>query len=92
MPYSVVTGFMSGIWVILIIPQLSPLLVHPSPGGGVIGTLSALIRFARQFKIQRAVFGLLTLEFCFFTTKIPQASSCAFGRLGRRDPVFGEFL
>ena len=38
MPYSVISGFMSGIGVILIILQLSPLLGHPAPAGGVIGT------------------------------------------------------
>ena len=42
MPYSVVSGFMSGIGVILIILQLSPLLGHPAPPGGVTGTLTQL--------------------------------------------------
>ncbi|MCV5372349.1 SulP family inorganic anion transporter, partial [Escherichia coli] len=39
MPYSVISGFMSGIGVILIILQLSPLLGHAAPTGGVLGTL-----------------------------------------------------
>ncbi|MGS0729609.1 SulP family inorganic anion transporter, partial [Shewanella sp. 0m-11] len=42
MPYSVISGFMSGIGVILIILQLSPLLGHAAPTGGVIGTLTSL--------------------------------------------------
>ncbi len=93
MPYSVVSGFMSGIGVILIILQLSPLLGHPSPGGGVLGTLSALPDLLANLKFSELFLGLLTLGILFFfTTKIPQASSCAVGRLGRRDPVFGDFL
>ncbi|MEN9204296.1 MAG: SulP family inorganic anion transporter, partial [Thermostichales cyanobacterium DRC_bins_46] len=38
MPYSVISGFMSGIGVILIILQIGPLLGQPTPRGGVIGT------------------------------------------------------
>ena len=39
MPYTVVSGFMSGIGVILIILQIAPFLGQKSPGGGVIGTV-----------------------------------------------------
>lgn len=42
MPYSVISGFMSGIGVLLIITQLAPLMGHPTPGGGAVGTLLAL--------------------------------------------------
>lgn len=91
MPYSVVSGFMSGIGVILIILQLSPLLGHPSPGGGVLGTLSALPDLLANLKFSELFWAYSPSEFCF-TTKIPQASSCAVGRLGRRDSVFGDFL
>lgn len=69
MPYSVVSGFMSGIGVILIILQLSPLLGHPSPGGGVLGTLSALPYLLANLKFSELFLGLLTLGICFFTTK-----------------------
>ena len=41
-PFTVVSGFMSGIGVIIIILQIGPFLGHPAPGGGVIGTLAAL--------------------------------------------------
>ena len=36
MPYGVVSGFMSGIGIILIILQIGPLLGQPSPTGGVL--------------------------------------------------------
>jgi SulP family sulfate permease len=42
MPYTVVSGFMTGIGVILIILQLGPFLGHPTPAGGVMGTLESL--------------------------------------------------
>jgi len=42
MPHTVISGFMSGIGVILIILQLGPVLGHESPKGGVLGTLQAL--------------------------------------------------
>jgi len=42
MPYSVISGFMSGIGVILILLQTAPLLGQASPKGGVLGTLSNL--------------------------------------------------
>ncbi len=43
-PYSVVSGFMTGIGVIIIIVQLLPFLGAPAAPGGVIGSLEALGR------------------------------------------------
>lgn len=57
---------MSGIGVILIILQLSPLLGHPSPGGGVLGTLSALPYLLANLKFSELFLGLLTLGILFF--------------------------
>jgi len=42
MPYTVISGFMTGIGVILIILQIGPFLGHAPPPGGVLGTLGAL--------------------------------------------------
>jgi SulP family sulfate permease len=42
MPYSVVSGFMSGIGVLLILLQLPALLGHGNPGGGAAGVIRAL--------------------------------------------------
>lgn len=42
MPYTVISGFMSGIGVILIILQIAPFLGESSPKGGVLGTIQNL--------------------------------------------------
>jgi len=65
MPYSVISGFMSGIGVILIILQLSPLLGHAAPSGGVMGTLSALPDTLANLDIKELFLGLLTLAVLF---------------------------
>jgi len=65
MPYSVVSGFMSGIGIILIILQLSPLLGHSAPAGGVIGTLAELPNILGDIKSDELFLGLLTLAVLF---------------------------
>ncbi|WP_182036674.1 SulP family inorganic anion transporter [Vibrio diabolicus] len=69
MPYSVISGFMSGIGVILIILQLSPLTGHAAPSGGVLGTLSALPETISNLKFSELFLGLLTLGILFFFPK-----------------------
>jgi SulP family sulfate permease len=69
MPYSVISGFMSGIGVILIILQLSPLLGHSAPPGGVIGTLSVLPNTLANISFSELLLGLLTLGVLFFFPK-----------------------
>lgn len=69
MPYSVISGFMSGIGVILIILQLSPLLGHVTPPGGVLGTLTALPNSVATMKVSELFLGLLTLGILFFFPK-----------------------
>ncbi|GAK15231.1 LOW QUALITY PROTEIN: sulfate permease [Vibrio sp. JCM 19053] len=69
MPYSVISGFMSGIGVILIILQLSPLMGHAAPSGGVLGTLSALPETISNLKFSELFLGLLTLGILFFLPK-----------------------
>ena len=65
MPYSVISGFMSGIGVILIILQLSPLLGHAAPAGGVIGTLSALPSILTNIQFGELFLGATTLAILF---------------------------
>ena len=69
MPYTVISGFMSGIGLILIILQLGPFLGQASPKGGVIGTLQSLPQLfsnARPLEVSLAV---LTLGILWFTPK-----------------------
>ena len=61
MPYSVISGFMSGIGVILIILQLAPFLGHPSPSGGVVGTLTALPSLLMNLKFSELFFGFINV-------------------------------
>ena len=69
MPYSVISGFMSGIGVILIILQLSPLLGHSAPPGGVVGTLSELPSTLVNVELGELFLGLLTLGVLFYFPK-----------------------
>ena len=65
MPYSVISGFMSGICVILIILQLSPLLGHQAPSGGVIGTLTELPNTIFNINFRELFLGFITLSILF---------------------------
>ena len=74
MPYTVISGFMTGIGIILIILQLGPFLGHATPAGGVLGTLQtlpALIADIRPAESALAVFslGLIVL----FPTRLRRA-------------------
>ncbi|WP_083278212.1 SulP family inorganic anion transporter [Colwellia sp. PAMC 20917] len=69
MPYSVISGFMSGIGVILIILQLAPLLGHQTPSGGVTGSLSALPNILANIKFSELFLGALTLGILFYLPK-----------------------
>ncbi|MGI8934071.1 MAG: bicarbonate transporter BicA [Phormidesmis sp.] len=61
MPYNVVSGFMSGIGLILIILQIGPALGQISPKGGVLGTLQNLPGLLSNIQISDAVLALLTV-------------------------------
>ncbi|SIO05032.1 SulP family inorganic anion transporter [Salinivibrio sp. ES.052] len=66
MPYSVVSGFMSGIGVILILLQLAPLLGQAAPSGGVLGTLKALPGLVVNADMKEVFLGALTLGILFY--------------------------
>lgn len=67
MPYSVVSGFMSGIGLILIILQLAPALGQSSPSGGVLGTLFSLPELFSNIVTVELVLFCMTLLILFFT-------------------------
>ncbi|WP_440903911.1 SulP family inorganic anion transporter [Catenovulum sp. SX2] len=67
MPYSVVSGFMSGIGCILIIMQLAPALGQASPAGGVIGTLSNLPEIFANVSLSEFSLFAATLLLLFLT-------------------------
>lgn len=69
MPYSVISGFMSGIGVILIILQIAPFLGQPSPRGGVLGTVQSIPQLVSNISPVEAGLGALTLAIIFLTPK-----------------------
>ncbi|MCW8935634.1 MAG: SulP family inorganic anion transporter [Gammaproteobacteria bacterium] len=69
MPYTVVSGFMSGIGIILIILQLGPLLGQPAPGGGVIAVLQNLPSLISGIQTDETVLAIFTLAILFLIPK-----------------------
>ncbi len=69
MPYNVISGFMSGIGLILIIIQLPGLLGHASPGGGVLGSAQALPGLFSQLHMGEFVLGASALAILFLMPK-----------------------
>ncbi|NCA68691.1 MAG: SulP family inorganic anion transporter [Sphingobacteriia bacterium] len=65
MPFTVISGFMSGIGLILVILQLPGLLGQAAPGGGVIGTLQALPGMLGSIDPLELMLGVLTLAILF---------------------------
>lgn len=65
MPYTVISGFMSGIGVILIILQIAPFLGQPAPDGGVLGTLTQLPQLLSRANPAELLLGVLTLAILF---------------------------
>ena len=65
MPYSVISGFMSGIGVILIILQIAPFVGQPSPKGGVLATVQNLPQLLSNIDPAEAALGALTLAIIF---------------------------
>jgi len=69
MPYSVISGFMSGIGVILIILQIAPFLGQAPPKGGVLGTVTAIRELLTNINPPEAILGALTLAIIFLMPK-----------------------
>lgn len=67
MPYSVVSGFMSGIGVILILMQVAPALGQSAPAGGVVGTLSNLPDLVMNIRLGELLLFIVTLQLLFNT-------------------------
>lgn len=67
MPYTVISGFMSGIGVILVILQLAPFLGQSSPSGGVVGTLMALPELFSNIQPMELTLAVVTLLILWFT-------------------------
>ncbi len=67
-PYPVVSGFMSGIGVIIIVMQLDPLLGHDA-SRSVINALTVLPEYALHPNVGALAAGLVALGICLFMPK-----------------------
>jgi len=85
MPYTVVSGFMTGIGIILIVLQLGPLLGQATPQGGVTGTLESIPQLFNNLQPEETGLALLTFALLvFFPEKLrrfmpPQLLSLVLG-------------
>ncbi|MEO0867846.1 MAG: SulP family inorganic anion transporter [Cyanobacteria bacterium J06642_11] len=66
MPYTVISGFMSGIGIILVILQLAPFLGQASPGGGVVGTLQSIPDLLGNIQPAETFLALLSVGIIWF--------------------------
>ncbi|MGD1921404.1 MAG: SulP family inorganic anion transporter [Pleurocapsa sp.] len=66
MPYTVISGFMSGIGAIIILLQLGPFFGHPA-SANVVESVSKLPYFLSNANLGSVELGILTLVIVFFT-------------------------
>ena len=69
MPYTVISGFMSGIGVILIILQIGPFLGQASPKGGVVGTITRLPELISNAVAPEVILAVFTIAVLFLMPK-----------------------
>ncbi len=65
-PYSVISGFMTGVGVIIILVQILPFLGAPAAEGGPIGTLQNLADVVEHFDGSALVIAAVTLGIALF--------------------------
>ena len=66
MPYPVISGFMSGIGIILIILQIGPLLGQATPQGGTVSILTNLPELISGIQLHESALAVITLIILFF--------------------------
>ena len=69
MPYTVISGFMTGIGIILIVLQSAPLVGHSAASGGVLGAIQSLPELISNIQPYEAALGLMTLVVLFVTPR-----------------------
>ncbi|MEO0802529.1 MAG: SulP family inorganic anion transporter [Cyanobacteria bacterium J06642_2] len=67
MPYTVISGFMSGIGIILAILQTAPFLGQASPKGGVVGTLQNLPDLLANIQPAETILAVVTISIIWLT-------------------------
>lgn len=69
MPYGVVSGFMSGIGIILIILQIGPFIGHANPSGGITTILQNLPDLFMDIKAHELILASMTVAILFLMPK-----------------------
>ena len=69
MPYTVISGFMSGIGVILIVLQTAPFLGQASPKGGVLGTVGSIPELLTNINPIETILGVMSVAIIILTPK-----------------------
>jgi SulP family sulfate permease len=76
-PYPVVSGFMSGIGVIIIITQIFPFFGVAAPGGGPLGTIKSIHKIPEIVNVYSVGVAIVTIGIIYFlpriTKKVPAA-------------------
>jgi SulP family sulfate permease len=67
MPYMVISGFMSGIGIILVVLQIGPFLGQAIPKGGVMGTLNSLPQLVANARPSEVILAVITLAILWLT-------------------------
>lgn len=65
MPYTVISGFMSGIGIILIVLQLGPVLGQAAPKGGVVGVLENIPALIEGIRMEETMLAGITIAILF---------------------------
>ncbi len=65
LPYNVISGFMTGIGVILIFMQIAPFLGQETPAGGVLGVIRHLPDLVANINPWEMALGMLTVAILF---------------------------
>lgn len=66
MPYTVISGFMSGIGIILVILQMAPFLGQANPPGGVVGMLRSLPELLVNIQPAETFLAAITIGIIWF--------------------------
>ena len=69
MPYSVISGFMSGIGFLLIVLQLAPLFGFENASGGVFGAIKTWPQIIQSFNAPEFILGAVTIAILFLTPR-----------------------
>jgi len=70
MPYNVISGFMSGIGIILIILQLAPLMGQATPAGGVMGVIQSIPELLSGIKGHELGLAVATIGILYLTPNV----------------------